>query len=126
MPPPQPLQPEAFRRVHIRKFFAKYPVFRYDSNQPIMVQFYTMCALLQWNADDPEREDAIVGLHGAVANTFDMIYGTDVDDLSAWQKLHMSLYDGPAPRTLQDCRDVSCLSLHSLFCLYGQVKSPPV
>lgn len=109
----QSLQSEVFRRVHIRKFFAKYPVFRYDGNQPILAQFYTMCALLQWNTDDPEREDAIVGLHGAVANTFDMIYGTDVDDLSAWQKLHMALYDGPVPETLNDCRDVSCLSLCS-------------
>lgn len=91
-----------------------------------MAQFYTMCALLQWHADDPEREDAIVGLHGAVANTFDMIYGIDVNDLSAWQKLHMALYDGPVPETLEDCRDVSCLFLFSLYCLGGQVKICPV
>lgn len=70
-----------------------------------------MCALLQWNAD--EGENAAMGLQEAVANTFDMIYGTDLNDLTAWQKLHVALYDGPVPETLKDCCDVSSLSFCS-------------
>lgn len=64
-----------------------------------------MCDRLQWGTE--EMLAAEMELEVAVAKTFDLIYGTDVDDLAAWQKLHRTIHDSAVPSDLETCRDVS-------------------
>lgn len=70
-----------------------------------MAQFYAMCGQLDLESD--EEGEAVRDLQEAVAQTFNMTYGTRLDDLSAWRKLYKALYDGPIPNKLGVCRDVS-------------------
>lgn len=88
-----------------------------------MTQFYAMCDQLQWGED--EEEDAEMELEIAVAKTFDIVYGTDVEELAAWQKLHRVVHDGAAPGELETCRNASnSLVLSLFFCPCAEVSFP--
>lgn len=75
-----------------------------------MAQFRAMCVQLDLQSD--EEGEAIRDLQEVVAQTFNTIYGTKLDDISAWKKLYKALYAGPVPNTLKVCRDVSGYSVY--------------
>lgn len=105
-PPPPPSQNSKY--VHLHQFFAFYPEYRYNETKPVMEEFYSMSKKVGLKPD--EEAEAVRDLQEAVAKTFNMLYGTEIDDFSAWEKMYRALYPNPDPVDLSDldiCRYVS-------------------
>lgn len=56
--------------------------------------------------DGPERQKAREGFKDTLTLQFNDIYGTDVNDLAAWQKLCTVLNLPDIPNELEACREV--------------------
>lgn len=97
----------------IREFFAQYPAFHYDSSQSAHDQFAALRMRMRWKRDDPAQEDAFQQFRGALVQQFNYNYGTDADDLGAWQRLCGVLGITPVPDTLKEAREVSINSTQS-------------
>jgi hypothetical protein len=95
--------------THISEFFADYPDFSYDPSKPVTTEFKKLCDYKGWKRDDPKRIVARDKLGDAMTLRFNTIYGTDVDDIGAWQHLCRVLDISPAPDSLEECRNVSNL-----------------
>lgn len=93
-------------RAYIKVFFGRYPSFDYRSSEPVMSEFYRMCDMFGWNKDDPERSKARQAFQDALAQQFNVIYGTDVNDLAVWQKFCYVLNLKDIPNELEACRKV--------------------
>lgn len=91
-------------RFHIKAFFAEYPTFNYRSSEPVMGEFYRMCDMFQWDRDDEERQEARDKIKDALAQQFNDIYGTDVNDLASWQNLCSVLNLSNVPEEIGPCR----------------------
>jgi hypothetical protein len=72
-----------------------------------MAEFYRMCDDFDWKKEDKERVEARSLLKDAMAQQFNNIYGTDVDDVISWQNLCSVLGIVPIPDALVPCRNVS-------------------
>jgi hypothetical protein len=95
--------------THISEFFADYPDFSYDPSKPVTTEFKKLCDHQRWKRDDPKKIEARDKLGDAMTLRFNTIYGTDVDDIGAWQHLCRVLDISPAPDSLEECRNVSNL-----------------
>ncbi|KIW83229.1 hypothetical protein Z517_02474 [Fonsecaea pedrosoi CBS 271.37] len=95
------------RNDHISDFFAEYPDFDYDESAEIWREFYRMCDEFGWNKRQDEKEEAMENFKSAMVQQFNDLYGTDGDDLNAWQSLCHVLNIVPMPVGLNDCRKVS-------------------
>ncbi|OQU93956.1 hypothetical protein CLAIMM_00389 [Cladophialophora immunda] len=73
------------RRDHIGDFFAEYPEFDYDESAEIWREFYRMCDDFEWDKDHDERREARERFKSAMVLQFNKLYGTDEEDLNAWQ-----------------------------------------
>jgi hypothetical protein len=93
---------------YLQQFFSQYPGFRFDPNLPSTEQFRTMCRLKGWNSS--ERKDAYEGFADAMSQSFNNMYGTEVQDLWSWQTLCMVLEIEPVPNRLEECQDVSTVA----------------
>jgi hypothetical protein len=92
---------------YIDDFFAQHPDFDYNSSKPIWTEFYRMCDDFEWDTDDYEMRDARRKFKSAMVQQFNNLYGTDQDDLNAWQTLCHFLKIEPVPEGLKKCRQVS-------------------
>ncbi len=91
---------------HINHFFEKHPNFDYDPTAPIWMEFNRMCDEFGWNSDDYEMRKARRNFKSAMVQQFNDLYGTDEEDLTAWQKLCHILNIDPVPEGLKKCREV--------------------
>ena len=66
-----------------------------------------MCAEYGWKDGDKRKKDARKGIQDALTLQFNDIYGTDVNDLGAWQNLCRVLQFPTVPDGLDLCRQVS-------------------
>ena len=86
-------------------------------------EFYRMCDLFGWKrtstkkevgcreTDDADRKFRIArqAFNDAMAKQFNSIYGTDLNDISAWKNLCRVLRIIPIPKGLEECQEVSNL-----------------
>ncbi|KAF8599061.1 hypothetical protein BDV93DRAFT_560715 [Ceratobasidium sp. AG-I] len=103
--PPQPIR-RVNPRSYIQAFFWNYISFDYDPSEPVMDEFRRMCAEYGWKDNDKRKKDARGGIQDALALQFNEIYGTDVNDLSAWQNLCRVLQFPSVPGDLDLCRQL--------------------
>jgi len=81
----------------IDKFFARYPLYRYDRYAPFWQQFHKLCWAYRWpttkaqrEADkDPNSEQKLAwkAFRIAVVKSFGATFGTAEDDIDAWGRL---------------------------------------
>ncbi|OAL23579.1 hypothetical protein AYO20_10975 [Fonsecaea nubica] len=95
------------RNDRIGDFFAEYPDFDYDESAEIWREFYRMCDEFGWDKRQDEKEEAMENFKSAMVQQFNDLYGTDRDDLNAWQSLCHVLNIVPMPVGLNDCRKQS-------------------
>jgi len=65
-----------------------------------------MCDFFEWKRGDDERDEAFQSFRIALTKQFNTKYGTDVDDLAAWQSLCVRLGIDPVPSKIKQCREV--------------------
>ena len=108
---------------HIAEFFAQYPTYQYNPARSFMDEYYAMCDFFCWDKESKERKRARERLRDAMVKQFNNVYGTDVDDLEAWQSLCRALELDPIPSKLRTCRTVS-MARHSLLPLFVEHPHP--
>ncbi|KAI9067584.1 hypothetical protein FKP32DRAFT_1620026 [Trametes sanguinea] len=86
----------------IRVFFANYPEFDYDVEAPFFNEFKRLQTDLHW--EQKQREIAREELRNAMVQQFNLMYGTNVDDLASWQLLCTALGMNPVPNTIKGCQ----------------------
>lgn len=90
-------------------FFSQYIGFHYDATNAANAEFYRLCDHLNWKRDDDERVLAYKDFQDALTRQFNANYGTDAEDLNAWQNLCIRLNIDPVPSSLKRCRQVRLL-----------------
>ncbi|KAF8148236.1 hypothetical protein B0H34DRAFT_267321 [Crassisporium funariophilum] len=88
-------------------FFARYHQFVYNPSASATSEFQRLCNVRKWVHGQPVRKAAYDEFKDALTRQFNMNYGTDANDLAAWQTLCASLRIEPIPDKLKDCRLVS-------------------
>jgi hypothetical protein len=101
---------------HIDDFFEEYPDFDYNATAEIWMEFNRMCDDFDWDSDDYEMREARRKFKAAMVQEFNALYGTDMDDLSSWQKLCHVLNIQPVPDQLKECRQVRVYCLSFFHC----------
>ena len=74
----------------ITSFFGSYPDFRYDASKPSAEEYQRLRKLYGWkrgDADSSENDKAWTGFRQAMVKEFNRLFGTDPQDLLAWQTL---------------------------------------
>jgi len=65
-----------------------------------------MCDEFGWEEKaNKEKEQASRDFKDALVQQFNVIYGTDVDDLTSWRTLCQIVYVSPIPENLESCRE---------------------
>ncbi|KAG8769065.1 hypothetical protein FRC12_005187 [Ceratobasidium sp. 428] len=99
-------------RSFIQAFFDEYPAYEYDPSSSAMLEFYRMCEFFDWRRGMAEMEKARTKIRDALTHQFNSVYGTDENDLFAWQNLCRVLELPEVPDDLFRCRlvkyDCSC------------------
>lgn len=108
----RPRQAQVLPQTHIQEFFLRYPAFDYNSTYSVMTEFYRMCDSFGWDQDDPRKVAAREDLRDAMVFQFNEAYGTDADDINAWQLLCEVIGIEPIPDGLKACREVCISSAH--------------
>jgi hypothetical protein len=75
-----------------------------------------MCDHFGWARDDDDREDAFQSFRIALTKEFNKKYGTDLNNLAAWQKLCVRLGIDPVPAKIKQCREVCSHCPSKSFC----------
>jgi len=65
-----------------------------------------MCKHFHWDRDDEDQEEAYQAFRIALTKEFNNKYGTDVNELAAWQSLCVRLGVDPIPEKIKQCRQV--------------------
>ncbi|GAB1518016.1 hypothetical protein RhiTH_001073 [Rhizoctonia solani] len=84
--------------THVETFFSKYRSFTFNTTQPIMAEFYRLCAFTL-----VDREKARQGFRDALTRDFNEMYGVDEDDLGSWQRLCRAVV-AKVPDDIEECR----------------------
>jgi len=92
---------------YLEQFFREYPAFNFHSSAPVSAQFTSLCNSQGWGRHTKERKVAYRAYGDALSQTFNDVYGTEVDDLRSWQTLCEVIEIKPVPNVLKDCQDVS-------------------
>ncbi len=74
-----------------------------------MDEFHRLKAFFAWPKvprESAERDLARDRMRDAMVKQFNNVYGTDVDDLGAWQNLCRALEVDPIPSKMRNCRTV--------------------
>lgn len=66
-----------------------------------------MCDFLDWDRDDPEREEAHDSFKTAMVQQFNSLYGTEVEDIESWRGLSLALDVFPLPDDVGKAKKVS-------------------
>ncbi|ELU36581.1 Tyrosinase domain-containing protein [Rhizoctonia solani AG-1 IA] len=91
--------------THVETFFSKYRSFSFNATQPIMAEFYRLCAFTL-----VDREKARQGFRDALTRDFNEMYGVDEDDLGSWQRLCRAVV-AKVPDDIEECRKVRCIPI---------------
>jgi hypothetical protein len=88
----------------IAQFFARYVEFEWDQTGEIVAEFKRLCVHQRWGAK--KRNTARARLRDAIAEQFNAVYGSNINDLTSWQLLCTELRLDPPPGTITQCRKV--------------------
>ncbi|RXW22110.1 hypothetical protein EST38_g3732 [Candolleomyces aberdarensis] len=102
-------EPETIPDGPLTDFFAQYEGFIYRPSRAPTDEFRRLCQTMHWGREDLEEKEAYTDFGHAIASQFNSMYGEDVDDLSAWQKLCKAIGIDPIPDELEEAREVSLL-----------------
>ncbi|KIL63793.1 hypothetical protein M378DRAFT_1045973 [Amanita muscaria Koide BX008] len=100
---PNRRQPAARR---IARFFALYPNFDYDPQASVSAEFHRLVTTYRWRRWSPERDEAWERFSKAMGEQFSTFYGSDVNDLRAWQALCIALRVESMPDTVKECKQI--------------------
>ncbi|KIL67993.1 hypothetical protein M378DRAFT_159246 [Amanita muscaria Koide BX008] len=100
---PQRSQPAA---QHIARFFALYPNFVYDPQASVSAEFRRLVATHRWKRQSPQRDEAWERFSKAMGQQFSTFYGSDINDLRAWQALCIALRVKLVPDTVKECKKI--------------------
>ncbi|KAJ6518095.1 hypothetical protein C8R47DRAFT_960244 [Mycena vitilis] len=89
---------------HLQIFFADYPLFHYNSSEPISAQYRALCRLYRLYRGEPDSDKAYAGFQRAMSQTFSDIFGSNIDDLGNLQSLCRLLCVDPIPENIYECR----------------------
>ncbi|KAF8626945.1 hypothetical protein AX15_004623 [Amanita polypyramis BW_CC] len=92
--------------THIAAFFERYPEFSYNPQTAVSAEFNRLVKFYEWERDSEEREEAWEGFGKAMGMQFADYYGSDVDDINAWQALCIALRVDPVPDTASECKQI--------------------
>lgn len=111
-PPPPSTQTltQSQPHTHLEEFFSQYTDFQYDSTQPTMSQFDNLCEDHKWKNGDNRKAQARQKLQNAIAQQFNAIYGSDLENVENWIHLCNILRITPVPDGLEACKEVSSAS----------------
>ena len=71
------------------------------------MEFYRLCDESGWGKDHPDKKTAHKAFKDAIVKQFNVVYGTDVNDLGNWQNLCHVVRINPVPEGLEACREAS-------------------
>jgi len=80
--------------------------FSYKPESSAHKNFDRLCNISRWTKNSAERRDARVGFKDALVQQFNFIYGTDGNNLAAWQNLCSVIGIEPVPGDIKECRKV--------------------
>ncbi|KAL3462795.1 hypothetical protein BJX64DRAFT_288006 [Aspergillus heterothallicus] len=89
----------------IDAFFALYPRFTYQRQEPIYRELFRMFGEFNWERDDPRRDEAWENFRIAVIQAFNSTFGSDAEDLATWQRICRCLEIAPIPNQLTGARE---------------------
>lgn len=102
------MPPQANTTNHIASFFDAYPSFTFDPTaQSSASEFRRLWRDMGWEKGAPDQKKAWKDFQIALAKQFNKLYGTDAENVKAWQRLCSTLRIEPAPVGLKDAREVS-------------------
>ncbi|OJA19762.1 hypothetical protein AZE42_06789 [Rhizopogon vesiculosus] len=85
-------------------FFAQFESFSFNARQSSHKNFKRLVRTISSGPNDPERRAAREGFKDALVQEFNERFGTDGNDLAAWQNLCDVLRIVPVPEAIQECR----------------------
>ena len=91
----------------VEVFFARYEGFEYCPSAKPNEEFNRLGRMLNWERGDQQRSAAWRLLAAAMAYQFEGRYGSDVNDLGAWQRLCARIGISPIPTELEEAKKVS-------------------
>jgi hypothetical protein len=96
----------------LAEFFRQYqsPGFKYDPNELPLLEFRRLVRFLGLWRDDPESRALDEDFGKAMVAEFGIKFGSNMNDLSAWQRLCKRIGIEPIPTTLAKARRVSANS----------------
>ncbi|KAJ2929609.1 hypothetical protein H1R20_g7495, partial [Candolleomyces eurysporus] len=98
---------EAIPAGPVQEFFAQYEGFVYRPRVKPNKEFNRLGHMMNWQRGDDERNSAWRQLASAMAFQFEERYGSDVNDLGAWQKLCERIGITPIPNELEEAKEAS-------------------
>lgn len=93
----------------IERFFASYPDFQYDPSKSSAQEFQRLRMFYGGRRGDSESSEAWSGFRLALVKEFNRLFGTDPQDLLAWQTLCTFIGIQERFATCEDCIQVSFL-----------------
>ncbi|KAF8599059.1 hypothetical protein BDV93DRAFT_592384 [Ceratobasidium sp. AG-I] len=91
-------------QAHLAAFFAQYQGFQYNSSQAAVNQFNRLRRSHEWGRNSTELTDARQDFRRALVLQFNATYGTNQNDLAAWQNLCRALNVEDIPEELSECK----------------------
>ncbi|TFK67466.1 hypothetical protein BDN72DRAFT_879641 [Pluteus cervinus] len=87
-------------------FFAEFEGFSYNRRRSASSEWSRLIRFMDWRPQDraPDFVDAQGRYKASISSQFNKIYGTDVNDLTAWQNLCRVIDIAPIPNDLERCR----------------------
>ncbi|KAI9446872.1 hypothetical protein F5148DRAFT_988434 [Russula earlei] len=89
---------------HVSEFFSSYPNFTLNPDAPPTREFARLRRLNHWEDGDEEYVEARERFADAVAEDFNVAYGTDINNIDHWHALCHILGVEPVPESISACR----------------------
>ena len=90
----------------IERFFESFSNFHYNPSKPSAEEYQRLRKLNGWKRGDPEGEKAWLGFQLALVKDFNRWFGTDPNDLLAWQTLCITIGSREKLTTCDACDQV--------------------
>jgi hypothetical protein len=91
---------------HASLFFASYKYFDLNQDVALTKEFSRLKKLNGWKDGNGEYDEARKRFADALAEDFNSMYGTDIDNLDHWHALCHILGIDPVPEGISACRKV--------------------
>ena len=90
----------------IERFFEPFSKFQYSASKSSAEEYQRLRKLYGWRRGDPEGNRAWLGFRLALVKEFNRLFGTDPNDLLAWQTLCTFIGIRERFTTCDDCVQV--------------------